>query len=446
MYIESLRVKNVKLLRDVNLSFQRGSDIRRWTVLVGENGLCKTTLLQAVALAASGQFRANQLAEVMSFPDRRVSDKPAEIEARFTFSREFHEWREYPGLAPKPAEPPILHSKLWIQPGWNVFQGESSLIDAGGQKLTNGTGPSPLDDARARNLHLWFVAGYGTTRTLPIPMSSESPGDPAVSRLNPLFDRGKLVATGFADLLPEPSNGHFVVSLREALVASGLLPMVSGIELRGRGGVRSAESLVQAHRFDWKAGKQPVRVPATWLSQGYQSTIAWIADVIGQVFWEAHGQVAHDKMEGVVLIDELDLHLHPKWQVEFIPKLKETFPNLQFIATTHSPMMLPGLEPDEVIVLNRNEEGNVVTSQLDEAPALMTGSEIYNTFFGLDQLYPTHLGEALQRYGYLIGNPLRTDEEEQEMLQLQQELKDAGLDPGWEPTPRMTPPGSPTEP
>ncbi len=55
---------------------------------------------------------------------------------------------------------------------------------------------------------------------------------------------------------------------------------------------------------------------------------------------------------------------------------------------------------------------------LDQAPALMTGSEIYETFFGLDRLYPDQLGEDLRRYGYLAGDPARTDDEERELHHL----------------------------
>jgi DNA repair exonuclease SbcCD ATPase subunit len=70
MYIRKIRVRNLKLLRDVEIDFVReGGSPRPFTMLVGENGLCKTTLLQAIALAASGADRANQLAEVASYKD-----------------------------------------------------------------------------------------------------------------------------------------------------------------------------------------------------------------------------------------------------------------------------------------------------------------------------------------------------------------------------------------
>lgn len=125
MYLRKLRVRNIKLLRDVELDFTRDGEPRLWTVLIGENGLCKTALLQAIALAASGPDRANQLADVPSLRDVRHPDEPAEIEAEFGFGEHGHAGREYPGLPSRPATPPRLVSRLWIEPGWKVFQGES---------------------------------------------------------------------------------------------------------------------------------------------------------------------------------------------------------------------------------------------------------------------------------------------------------------------------------
>ena len=74
MYVREVRIRSIKLLGDVTVSFLRDGQPRMWTALIGENGLCKTTFLQAIALAASGRDRANQLANVPSFPDLRRPD------------------------------------------------------------------------------------------------------------------------------------------------------------------------------------------------------------------------------------------------------------------------------------------------------------------------------------------------------------------------------------
>jgi hypothetical protein len=431
MYVRELHVQNVKLLRDVRVSFLRNGQPRMWTALIGENGLGKTTLLQAIALAASGRDRANQLGNVPSFPDIRHPGLHARMEASFGFGRQGHASREYPGLSERPADPPVVQSFLSLAPGHNTFVGGSAYA-------TPGQYPDAVAEVRSRGVAGWCVAGYGVDRRLPEPFFGPKMSDPPFQRLAPLFDKGPIVGTGFADLFgAEPRGLEYARRLQQALLQhADLLPRVDALELRGRGGVTSAETLIEAHRFEFAVGSQRIKVPATWLSQGYQATIAWIADVVGQQFWDSGVAPENQDMEGLVLIDEIDLHLHPKWQKGLIQALKATFPRLQFVVTTHSPMVLPGLERDEILRVDLDEQGDFHIRGADETPAGMTGSELYEEFFGLAERFPAELGEALRRYGFLSGNPYRTDQEEGEMQRLRERLREADLLPGWTPVPR----------
>ena len=80
---------------------------------------------------------------------------------------------------------------------------------------------------------------------------------------------------------------------------------------------------------------------------------AWLTDLIGHVILEAKADVQPEEMEGLALIDELDLFLHPEWQNGLIPALRRIFPRMQFIATTHSPLLLSHLRRDEVVIPRR---------------------------------------------------------------------------------------------
>lgn len=432
MYVRTLRIQNTKLLRDFELSFLRDDKPRMWTVLIGENGSCKTTILQALAIAAVGTERSNALANVPSFPDRRLKSPPVRIDADFTFGTGGHKSRKYPGLK-RGAGPPTMQVRAELKPDARYFEVASHYSSAG-----NGapTAEDPLKQARLFALPHWFVAGYGVERSLPMPQQTRQPdyrAEPLVS----LFGRGPIIGTGFADLFEATELVRdFAGSLRDALLAGQrLLPRVSGIELRGRGGVKQAKQIVESHRIDYRVGGQAIRIPATWLSQGYQGLIAWVADLVGHQFWERGGVVPLDEMEGLVLIDELDLFLHPTWQVTLIQALKSTFPRMQFVCTTHSPMVLAGLEQDELFVLQEDDAGNIVAQPASKPPQLMTGSEIYRAFFGIDQLYPHPLGEKLRRYGYLSGNAHRSKRDDSELTQLRLDLGRAGV-VTWDPVPR----------
>jgi hypothetical protein len=492
MYITRLHVKNMKLMRDLELSFTHEGKPRMWTVFVAENGACKTTLLQAIALAASGPERANQLADVPSLPDLRRPTEPVRLSADFEFGTQLEKWRRFPDTLPiQPLSKMVVQSFLHIEPNQSTFWGtsrsglskaltnsfnldallgrntwaefrkllgenqfpsssvqlkadESVLIDESELTLLpqfisilRTLAQGPVSEARSKSLPGWFAAGYGIQRQLPVPLSTSELKDRVLNRLEPLFGKAPLVGTGFANQFADtPRFESFIAAIKKVLVDHHLLPHVDAVELRGRGGVSHPGDLVRSHNFEFAFSDQKTKVPATWLSQGYQSTIAWIADLIGQMYLDIGEAIPLENMEGMVLIDELDLHLHPTWQVRLVPVLKRVFPNMQFIVTTHSPMLLPALERHEIMMLRLDENGDVVAEAPPASPKLMTGSEIYSSFFNIQKLYPSDLGDELRRYTYLSSDPTRTDEEDAEMLRLQKRLTDAGLDLGLPPVPR----------
>jgi hypothetical protein len=450
MYLRSLNVQNLKLVRSLPLSFtKKDGSPRMWTVLVGENGLCKTALLQAIALAAAGHERGNQLVAARTFPDRRRPSSTVSIEATFEFSKARHARRKYPGIPDGSLlNPPLLRSMVIIEPRASILTATSRYIDASGGDVPS-TDLNPLSAARSKlelkdgkeiPLSDWFVAAYGVGRAL-WPSKNGAIGsdfDAGHERFKSLFDMEyKIPGICFADVLEDP--GEYAKTLQSVLVKEGhVLPdRITKIELAGGGGVTESNDLLAGPRFEWSAGSSKLKVPAVGLSQGYQGTIAWIADLLGHAFWEAQTPFKYQELEGLVLIDELDLYLHPRWQVELVPKLKQAFPRVQFVVTTHSPMLLPGFEKDEIVRLCLNEEGDVVREEVDRSPALMSGSEIYAQFFGIDDLYPTVLARKLRRYGYLAANPYRTNEEDAEVKGLREALRLADVAVGFEPETRQ---------
>jgi len=440
VYVTELYVDRLKLLHEFTLKLvDPDGEPRMWTVLVGENGRCKTSVLKAIALAASGGARANELAELAALPDRRATEP---VTVRGTFALPKHPKRNYPGWPDERPAPTHLKSELTMPAGLTSMRGSSGYVGKDGIDLTiageGGAIGDPLFEIRGADLPVWFVAGYGTTRVLPTPGSVEAPTNASVARIRNLFDQGQLIGTGFADLLED--SKHFSALLRDALIGGGILPEeATGLELRGRGGIRNSKDLVEGSRFTIRSGGEDMKIPATWLSQGFQSTIAWIADLLGHIVLETQTETAPvplAEIQGLVLIDEIDLHLHPRWQVRLVAALKRVFPKVQFVVTTHSPMVLPALRQEEIVILDVDGDGDIVAHAPDSSPMLLTGSEIYQEFFGIDELHPADLAHDRRRYGFLVGNPMRTDDEEREMQQIRAKFQELGIDPGWEPVPR----------
>lgn len=438
MYLRSLHIQNMKLLRDFKVSFMRADAPRPWTVFVGENGYCKTTILRAIALAASGRDRANQLAQSVtpSLRDNRKEAGECAFEALFSFLPELSEQRQFPGLGKRITQAPFIRSTFLAKE--TLLAGSSAYCDANDQPWSQSI-PDPLEEARAADLPHWFVAGYGVGRALPDPEATTSRTYiPSLDRLRSLFDTTPLIATDFASRFDAETTRAYAKQLQSAFVEK-LLPGVSQVELRGRGGVFDSRLLIESQRFFFRfPDNSELRLPATWLSHGYQSTIAWIADLVGQVWMEAKEPVQLNQIEGLVLIDELDLHLHPTWQRGLVRMLKETFPRVQFVATTHSPMILPGLEADEIFILQQDGRGNVTARQATQEPALMTGGQLYRSFFDIDSLYPTDVGAMENDYVLLASNAFRSDAEDEHMRKLQQELAQKGIGSVFEPVARQT--------
>jgi predicted ATP-binding protein involved in virulence len=103
------------------------------------------------------------------------------------------------------------------------------------------------------------------------------------------------------------------------------------------------------------------------LSDGEKCLLALAGDLARRLA-TLSGKHLKDPLQnrGVVLVDEIDLHLHPKWQREIIPKLVATFPNCQFVVTTHSPQVIGDIKPECVFLL-RQEEGNVTLAHPEES-------------------------------------------------------------------------------
>lgn len=433
MYVSHLSISNVKLIQELELSFlDREGNPRMWTVLVGDNGLCKTTLLQSIALAAAGSTRANQLADVPSFPDRRNGDAAATIRATYRVDTALD--GEQGSRAPREPRSALVESELSVEPPAQVFGGRSRyLLEPGQLSLAK----DPVNENQTRAGAGWFILGYGVSRQLPEPGMAERQEQLTLARLAPLFRHdAAIVATGFSDILGAKLARTFASLLREAVVKSGLLPRTQDLELRGRGGAHSASALIESHRFEMAFGDQSVRLPGVWLSQGYQAMIAWIADLIGHVVSHAEGRVELSDIEGLVLIDELDLFVHPRWQVRLIETLRRTFPKVQFVATTHSPLLLAGLRQDELFLLHQDSRGNVSLTPAEAPPRLMTASELYAEFFDVAETHPRELDEALRRYGRLANDARRSAVEQEELGRLRSKLEVEGIQLTFEPVPR----------
>jgi hypothetical protein len=398
--VRKLSLHNIKILADQTLSFVRADgQIRNWTVLLGDNATCKTTILQTIALASSGDKVArNLLEDAADFVCQSRPDQEAVIEAEFDSAR-----------GP-------LTVRLSVKPNHHSFRGSQDA--------------EKIDDLRDTREPGFLVVGYGTGRRLPRRGEVAIPRDPVVDRVEGLFDSThKMLGVDFFEALAEKGLGPTYASrLRDALLqqdvmGDSLLPRLASVELRGRGGVDTLHQLLEQRRLYFDVGgPAPLRLAPHLLSQGYQSTFAWVADLLGHAFLDAGKDVDPKTLEGIVLLDEIDLHLHPTWQRRMVPMMRQVFPRLQFIVTTHSPLVLTGFEADEIIELTI-EDGEVVQKLTNEEPGLQSATELMEGFFGVSAAGRPDLLAREREAHELAVLELRSTEQERRLEQLRRELE-----------------------
>ena len=153
------------------------------------------------------------------------------------------------------------------------------------------------------------------------------------------------------------------------------------------------------------------------LSSGTQSTLLWMRWLALQMVSHYEFRTDWEEMPAILLIDEVENHLHPTRQRRVIPALLEHFPGLQIFATTHSPFVVAGLKAGQVHLLNRDENGVVRATTNTEDIVGWTADEILRVFMGVDDPTDEATARAARQLRRLRDEGQRADEREEEERQ-----------------------------
>jgi predicted ATP-binding protein involved in virulence len=149
--------------------------------------------------------------------------------------------------------------------------------------------------------------------------------------------------------------------------------------------------------------------------------IALVADIMSvmQKMW-----AAMDVAEGIVLIDELGAHLHPRWMMQIIKRLRITFPRVQFLITSHDPLCLRGLFDGEVVVMRRDLNQRVIAiTDLPSVEGMRIDQILTSEHFSLDSTIDPELDTLFQEYYYLLALRTRNQKQEKRLGELRQQLE-----------------------
>ncbi len=191
-------------------------------------------------------------------------------------------------------------------------------------------------------------------------------------------------------------------------------------------GKRSKDGRIVHHSMGIRTSDDVLGEPlyAGELSAGTQGTLLWIWAFAIQVMNHHRWAKGWQEKPAILLIDEIENHLHPTWQRRVVPALLEHFPGLQIFATTHSPFVVAGLKTGQVHLLRRDEEGRVVVRTNPEDVVGWTADEILRNMMGVDDPTDKETAEAAEELRQLRNEmPLADEEAEAQRQERMQELR-----------------------
>ena len=437
MLLRSVTLKNVRCFSGdatVDLTHGRSDDQpHKWVVVFGGNGTGKSTFLRAIGMALTGQPALNHL-----LPDAegmvRANEKLAEVSVVVSDG-------PHDVSTGRPRKSP--RSLTWLLVGDEAIE-----IDKGAKKrvlpahsivLEEGNSKQNKADAKLFLTQIatddpqrgWLLCGYGPHRRLSgasSELASKVPALGRAARLVTLFHE-KAALTSAERWLQNLDHRASVGQQREKRNLE-LVKKVLDTELLHEG-VSLSEVSPDGVFFD--TPYKP-RVAMADLSDGYRTTLAFLLDMLqhvahafdlGDVIGESD-EHALITAEGVVLIDEIDSHLHPEWQRTLPGWLHSRFPNIQFIVATHSPLIPTCVAEGEglVIRLQRVDNGHsVIEPVLDLGRMGLTADQnLTGPNFGLRttrDVMTEELEGEIQRLRTKVRSNQASDEDREKLAQLQ---------------------------
>lgn len=348
-FIEELHIKNFRSFAELNVDFNK-----KLNVIVGINGAGKSTLLDAISISLSTLF--NKINSSNSLPiskddARKVSydlGSRADIQSQY----------------------PVVVSATGVIDGhyqnWTrQLNGEKSKTTIKDAKEIINYGEYLQSEIKFGNneLIIPMIAYYGTSRLYTKKAEWGKSFDRFPSRLDGFIDalnpvtNEKRMVQWFEEMryieLDEGKSLPELSAVKNAMIECLKLAFPNYRNIQVNYSVKRHEIIISYYKSSRDGDDEKVVLPLRLMSDGIKVTVGMVADIAHRMA-RLNPQL-FDKIcdtPGVILIDEIDMHLHPMWQKIILKSLTKIFPNIQFIVTTHSPIVISNTESEFLIVLN----------------------------------------------------------------------------------------------
>lgn len=416
VYLLSMEVEDLLCFKErqtLNLSNKNGHPAQ-WTVILGNNGVGKTTLLRCLA----GMEMRPEIYEYPIVVDGvEQFEEAKEFQPMLWNFYDFEEIWEEIGIATYTGETiPAISVSFASNITLNSFNTDKNLdIQKDYVSIVIDSELSlPSEEFKGATFY-----GYGATRKM---------GETSLSDSNTSYHSASLFSDDTllinaeewllqTDYAVKSSSGKTRTRLRKQFkqiieVLKQILPDVEDIciDLDEYLARPTAKFLTP---FGW------VRLSS--LGLGYRTTIAWMVDLAVRLFKRYPDSEDPLAEPAIVLVDEIDLHMHPKWQRDIMQFLTDRFPNTQFIVTAHSPLVVQAAQ-DANIVLLRREGDRVVIDNNPEIIENWRVDQVLTSVFEMPSARPAKIEPLLQRRKELLTKPKLTASDRAELKELEAKI------------------------
>lgn len=416
MYFLSIALENVKCFgskQTLDLSNGKGAPAR-WTLILGDNGVGKTTLLQLLALMRPTEDPESEKQKTDMIAIKATIDS-------------FEDNDEYERLL-RAGKNEDLSVRIELSNGeklnvhspkkGNILSYEVKAKSKDG-KLTASTNVVGY----LKNFNAPNVFAYSASRHMVSNNSDQSSLRDSVANLfsetGELYDAEEILPNlDYKQLKQIPRAKEDLIKVKALLV--DLLPFVESaecIEIMGPSTITNFNT----------SGSVKIKMPTgivalSSLSMGYMTMLAWAVDLAIRMLEKFPESDAPLEEPAVVIIDEIDLHLHPKWQRDVREQLTSHFPNTQFICTAHSPLMAQSSEEENIVVLKlENNEVHIINNR-DLIKGWRVDQILTSDLFGLTSARSSEVEERVNERRRILDKKKKTKDDLQELKELDDTL------------------------